>query len=110
MSTPQQIQKQLAREKAHAARMAAPNGFVIYKYSFREMKRLYVKSINESADESFFDGGGLFPGSFVDEVQYTENKSEALVHRTYDAARWDVAGRDHLEYVTIGEHFHIEKA
>jgi hypothetical protein len=69
--------------------MAAPNGFVVYKYSFREMKRMYVKSINE--------------------VEYTEDKSEALVHPTYESARWDTAGRDHLEYVHIGEHFHIER-
>ena len=78
--------------------MASPNGFVVYKYCFREMKRMYVKSINESMEHSF-----------IDEVEYTEDKSEALVHPTYESARWDVAGRDHLEYVTIGEFFHVER-
>jgi len=96
MSNPKQIQKQLAREKAHAERMAAPNGFVIYKYSFSEMKRMYVKSISDSLD-------------YVDEVEYTEEKSEALVHPNYESARWDTAGRDHLEYVIVGEVFRIEK-
>ena len=96
--TPRQIQKQCEKEKAHAERMVAPNGFVVYKYSFREMKRMYVKSINESMEHSF-----------IDEVEYTEDKSEALVHPTYESARWDTAGRDHLEYVLIGEHFHIER-
>lgn len=93
--TPRQIQKQREKEQAHAERMLAPNGFVVYKYSFREMKRMYVKSINDD--------------SFVDEVEYTEDKSEALVHPTYESARWDTAGRDHLEYLHIGEHFHIER-
>lgn len=96
MSNPQQIQKQLAREKAHAERMAAPNGFVIYKYSFSEMKPMYVKSMNESME-------------YLDEVEYTEDKSEALVHSNYESARWGTAGRDHLEYVHIGEFFHISK-
>lgn len=96
--TPLQIQKQLAREQAHAERMTAPNGFVIYKYSFSEMKRVYVKSINGSMEHSY-----------LDEVEYTEDKSEALVHPNYESARWDTAGRDHLECLHIGEFFHIAK-
>jgi hypothetical protein len=78
--------------------MSDPNGFVVYIYSFREMKRMYVKSINESMEYSF-----------VDEVEYTEDKSEALTHDTYESARYGTAGVDHLEYCHVGEFFHIER-
>ena len=71
--------------------MASPNGFVVYKYSFRKMKMAQMRPRKEN------------------EVEYTEDKSEALVHPTYESARWDIAGRDHLEYVHIGEFFHIER-
>lgn len=98
MSTPKQIQKQLAREKAHADHMSPPDGLIIYRFCMREMKRFYVKSINTDTD-NFFEG-----------VEYTEDKSESLVHPTYDSARYGVAGLDHLEYLNGFYNFRITKA
>ena len=87
--TPRQIQKQCEKERAHAARMSGP--FVVY--TLREGECHYVKSVNHEQDD----------------VVFTTDKSEAMTHATYEEARGDYGGRNHLEHNHPYTYFFIER-